>query len=233
MTRHHTLRALALVVAGLFATTDARALPFQTTATIPGLGSANTMQYTLDRPSPLADVSNNVYVVAFQSTLNGVAGTSFCADVVNALSVPGSYTAVVEAISAPYLEAAQIAHRWANQLSALASSVGVSLAEATSGVQLAIWKNIYDDPAGVGVISFGRALSANEQLAYDRAVDQTQWTGVGDTVLLRLTNAAGGTAQGQLFTPPGSAVPEPASFLTFGVGALLIARTLRSRPARG
>lgn len=231
MLRRTILIAL-VALSGALSSQEASALGFQTTGTIPGLGSAKTIRYTLDRPAPLADVSHHVYVVAFSATLDGTMGTSFCTDVVHSLSVPGSYDAVVEAITTPYLEAAQIAHRWANDLGTLASSVGVSLAEAASGVQLAIWRSVYDDPAGLGVISFQRALSANEQLAHDRAMDASLWNGTGNTVLLRLKDASGRTAQAQLFTSPGTPVPEPASFLTFGLGALVIARALRVQPAR-
>jgi hypothetical protein len=227
-----TIRALRLavaLVAGLFAASPAFALPFQTTGTVPGLGSARTIKYTLNQPGALPDVTNTVYVVAFQSTLDGVDGTSFCVDVLHGLSVPGTYNAVVEAISPAYLEAAQIANRWANDLGALSSSLGISLADAAAGVQEAVWKSVYDQPAGLGVISFHRALTAGEQAAFAYANDPTHWNGVGSTQLLRLTDASGRIRQAQLFTP---AVPEPSALLVFGVGSLLVGASLRKRPAR-
>jgi hypothetical protein len=225
-----SLRRLRVVVAFtalVLAAGPALALSFQTLGTVPGLSGAHTIRYTLDQPAPLADVSHDVYVVGFASTLDSVMGTSFCVDVLHSLNVPGSYTAVVEAISAPYLEAAQIAQRWANDLDGLAAAAGATLADAAAGVQLALWRSVYDEPAGLGVISFSRALTAGEQRAYDVATNPLHWRGVGDTVLTRLTDAAGAVRQAQVFTP---AVPEPTGFLVFGVGSLVVASRLRRSP---
>jgi len=224
-----SLRLTLALAAGLFAATAASALSFETTGTVPGLASARTLRYTLDRPGALPDVTNTVYVVAFQATLDGVDGRSFCVDVLHSLSVPGSYQAVVEAIGPAYLEAAQIANRWSHDLGSLAGSLGISLADAAAGVQEAIWKSVYDEPAGLGVIAFHRALTAGEQAAFQMASNPLYWNGVGSTQLLRLTDSLGRTRQAQLFTP---AVPEPSALLVFGIGSLLVGRSLRTRPAR-
>lgn len=229
LTWSRSLRSLAAVAVALVATSGiATAATFNVSGTIPGLGSANTIKYTLDQPAPLPDVTNNVYVVGFKGTLDGVAGTSFCVDVVHSLAVPGSYTATIEALTPPYMEAAQIAHRWANDIGSMASTLGISIADAASGVQLAIWSNVFDQPATLGTISFARARTAGEQLAYAMATDSSLWNGTDGTVLLRLTDATGAVRQGQIFTP---SVPEPAGFLAFAVGALVVVTTLR-RPAR-
>ncbi len=225
-----SLRSFALALVALAASAHvASAATLSVTGTIPGLGSANTIKYTLDRPSPLPDVTNNVYVVGFQGTLDGVAGTSFCVDVVNSLAVPGTFNATIEALSAPYMEAAQIAHRWANNIGEMASSLGISIADAASGVQLAIWSNVFDQPATLGAISFARARSAGEELAFTRANDSSFWNGTDGTVLLRLTDATGAVRQGQIFTP---SVPEPTGFAAFALGALVVVTKLR-RPTRG
>lgn len=224
-----SLRLAVAVAAGLFAASPALALSFDTTGTVPGLGSARTIKYTLDRPGALPDVTNTVYVVAFEATLDGVDGRSFCVDVLHTLAVPGTYHAVVEAIGPDHLEAAQIANRWSHDLGGLASSLGISLADAAAGVQEAIWKSVYDQPAGLGVIAFHRALTAGEQAAFQVASNPLYWNGVGSTQLLRLTDSLGRTRQAQLFTP---AVPEPSALLVFGIGSLLVGHTLRKRPAR-
>ncbi|HVP30717.1 MAG TPA: hypothetical protein VMW35_16305 [Myxococcota bacterium] len=220
--------AWGVAVVGLLVASSAPASTFSVLGTVPGLASARTIRFTLDQPGALPDASQNVYVVGFQSKLDGVAGTSFCVDVLHSLSLGGTYQATAESLSGPYLDAANIAHRWANDLGSMASSLGISLADAASGVQLAVWSSVYDDPNALGTISFGRALTAGEKLAFARANDSSYWTGTGGSVLIRLKDAAGSVRQAQIFTP---AVPEPTGFVVFGVGSLLIARILRKRPA--
>lgn len=190
------------------------------TGTIPGLGSAHVVGYTI------FGASERAYAVGFTAKLDGVAGVSFCGDLLHAIGLGEGNEATpidLSGLAAGYTTAAKIAQRWAFDL----DSLGASLADAAAGVQLGIWRTIYGDDF---VIT--SALGSGTKAAYD-AVLATDYTnlGVGDTVFLDVTRQ-GVSRQDHFFTPnPPAAAPEPGAAFLFGAGLVIAAYSFRRSAA--
>jgi hypothetical protein len=198
---------------------------FAVSFTVLGWDLGQTVGVTLN------GTSRSVATALFRESVDGVLGTSFCADLLQTIST-GTYTdfiaydpAVADGMpsldSPPpprqFVFAAQISNAWSNDIDALAATLGVLKVEAITGVQTAIWEAVYGDAFSVTSMSAG----AQKAFAY---VSGLSYDGYGQTLLY-----VSGTRQDQLFTPP---VPEPSAMLVFGVGAALVGRTLWRRRAQ-
>lgn len=208
------LLSLTLLVSGA-----ARAATYATTGTIPGLGSAHVVSYTINGQNASA------YAVGFSATLDGVAGVSFCGDLLHTISVPGTYQGTpidLAGESAGYEAAAKIAQRWSFDL----GSLGGSLADTAAGVQLAIWETIYG-----ANFTLTSGLNAGTQQAYDTVMG-TDYSGLGagNTVFLDVSQN-GKAKQDHFFTPNGPSTPEPGAALLFSAGLVVVARRMRREPA--
>lgn len=210
----YLLAAVALLVANA-----SSAATYTTTGTIPGLGSAHAVSYTVFGQSA------STRAVGFEASLDGVTGVSFCGDLLHTIQVPASHQATpidLGGIDAAYTAAAKIAQRWSFDL----GSLGGSLADTAAGVQLAIWETIYG--ANFTVTS---GLTAGTQQAYDTVLG-TDYSGlsVGNTVFLDVSKN-GQAKQDHLFTPGGPSTPEPGAALLFAAGLVVVARGMRREPS--
>jgi hypothetical protein len=173
--------------------------------------------------------ARSFWTVQFHEEVDGVEGVSFCADLSQTIST-GTYTNFVAydpaaAESQPFASgpparefawAAQIADRWANDLDTLVTTLGVSNAQAITGVQAAIWEAVYGDAFAATAAS----MSGGAWAVYQHVLGQT-YSSYGNTLLYHSP-----TRQDQLFTPP---VPEPSAMFVFGAGALLVGRSVLRR----
>lgn len=208
-----------LAVAAFISASSAFAATYETVGTIPGLGSAHVVSYSLEGQA------GSAYAVGFDSKLDGVSGVSFCGDLLHTINVPGAYDANpidLSSLSAGYGTAAKIAQRWSFDL----GSLGSNLADGAAGVQLAIWETIYG--ASFTITS---SLGSGTLAAYQTVLG-TDYSnaGVGDTVFLDVTKS-GQAKQDHFFTPDGPATPEPGAALLFAAGLVVVARGFRREPA--
>ena len=167
----------------------------------------------------------------FHEVVDGVGGTSFCADLSQYVGV-GTYTDFVAYdptaaesqafASSPTRRcawAARIAGHGGNDSGWLSSSLGVTRVQAITGVQAAIWEAVYNG----NFTATAASMSVGAWSAYQHVLG-ANYSGYGATMLYHSR-----TRQDQLFTPP---VPEPSAMIVFGAGALLVAhRLLRRRRA--
>jgi len=187
--------------------------------TIPGLGSAHVVGFTIYGHAERA------YAVAFDSSLGGTKGVSFCGDLLHTIGLDQTYAASpidVGGLAAGYATAVKMAQRWSFDLGSLASSV----ADAAAGAQIAIWEAIYGNQFTVT-----SALGAGTLAAYNTVLG-TDYSGLGmgNSVLLDVT--LGTTKkQGHIFTPNGPSTPEPGAALLYSAGLVIVAHALRSRLA--
>ena len=209
-----TMAALVLCSAPAFATTV-----FQVT----GWDLGETVRATFNNQV------RSIPTALFHEVVDGVTGTSFCADLSQFLGV-GTYTSFsafdpAQAETQPFAAgppsrkfvwAAQIVDRWGNNLSVLASQLGVTQVQALTGVQVAVWEAVYGD----AFTATSASMSANAFRVFSHVIG-VKYSGYGNTQLYYSS-----TRQDQLFTPP---VPEPSAILAFGVGALLVGRSLLAR----
>jgi hypothetical protein len=215
------LRALT-VAALLLLSAPAFALSFQVT----GWDLGETLKVTF------AGQSRSFHTAQFHEIVDGVVGTSFCADLSQTLGV-GTYTSFAAydptaaesqsfATGAPprkFTFAATIVDEWGNRLSWLENKLGVTRVQAISGVQAAVWEAIYGD----AFTATSSSMSAGAYRVFEYVLGFRGYDGVGGTLLYYSR-----THQDQLFTPP---VPEPSALIVFGAGAILIGRSLLRRRA--
>jgi hypothetical protein len=215
----HLLRALATAALLLTSAPAFAATVFQ----VIGWDLGETVRVTFDGQA------RSFTTARFHEIVDGVAGTSFCADLVQYLGA-GTYTdfaaydpanAETQPLAAgpparAFVWAAQIVDRWGNDLGVLASQLGVTQVQAITGVQAAVWEAVYGD----AFAATSSSMSANAFRVFNYVLG-ARYSGYGDT---RLYHSQG--RQDQLFTPP---VPEPSAMLVFGAGALLLAGALRRR----
>jgi hypothetical protein len=183
--------------------------------TIPGLVSAHVVGFTIN------GLAENAYAVAFDASLGGTKGVSFCGDLLHTIGLDQTYAASpidVGGLAAGYATAVKMAQRWSFDLGSLASS----LADAAAGAQLAIWETIYGNqftvtsPLGVGA-----------KAAYDTVLG-TDYAGLGMGNSVFLNVSMGTTPkQGHIFTPNGPSTPEPGAALLYSAGLVIVAHALR------
>ena len=173
--------------------------------------------------------SRSYLTTQFRENVNGVLGVSFCTELSQTIST-GTFTnftaydpAAAEAqpfADGPpersFVRAAEIANRWANSLESLVATLGVSNAQAITGVQSAIWEAVY----GGAFTATSASMTAGAWSVYQHVLGQN-YSGYGNTMLYHSP-----TRQDQLFTPP---VPEPSAIVAFAAGAALVGRSLLRR----
>ena len=213
-----SLRLLAMAALLLFA-----APSFATSFTVTGyeLGEAIRVQFN--------GQSRTFWTAHFQEEVDGVVGTSFCADLSQTIGA-NTYTNFVAtdptaaegaafAAGTPqrkFVFAAKIADRWGNDLGWLQTNLGVTETQAITGVQAAIWEAVY----GNAFAATSASMSAGAFQVYQHVLG-SKYSDYGRTLLYYSS-----TKQDQLFTPP---IPEPSAMIVFGAGALLVGRTLMRR----
>jgi hypothetical protein len=168
--------------------------------------------------------------VQFHENVDGVIGTSFCADLSQVIGKTtytnftgydpvnaGAQSFAGGKPARQFAFAATIADEWGNGLGWLESELGVTRVQAITGVQAAVWEAVYGDAFSATSSSMsGGAFRVFEYVLGFKAYD-----GYGSTQLYYSR-----TNQDQLFTPP---VPEPSAMLAFAAGALLVGQTLLRR----
>jgi len=189
-----------------------------------GAASFTVKDYTLGYQVSYAlnGESGRDWTAQFKATLDGAMGTSFCVDLRQSIGL-GSFEGQVYDPSDlggdDYLSAAAVAHTWANQLGKLANKLGVGRRDAVTGVQLAVWQNLYDDALVVDVARLGREHPGSLiALDFVSAADLSR-PDEEKVVLFR-------RKQDQVFTP---SLPEPSALLCFGAGGLVIGAALRRK----
>ena len=212
------LRLLAMAALLLFA-----APSFATSFTVTGydLGEAIRVQFN--------GQSRTFWTAHFQEEVDGVVGTSFCADLSQTIGVstytsfaaydPAAAESAAFATGTPqrkFVFAAKIADRWGNDLGWLQTNLGVTETQAITGVQAAIWEAVY----GTAFSATSASMSAGAFQVYQHVLG-SKYSDYGRTLLYYSS-----TKQDQLFTPP---IPEPSAMIVFGAGALLVGRTLMRR----
>jgi hypothetical protein len=213
-----SLRLLAIAALLLFA-----APSFATSFTVTGydLGEAIRVQFN--------GQSRTFWTAHFQEKVDGVVGTSFCADLSQTIG-KNTYTnfvatdpAAAESASfatgtpqRKFVFAAKIADRWGNDLGWLQANLGVTETQAITGVQAAIWEAVY----GNTFTATSASMSAGAFQVFEYVLG-SRYSDYGHTQLYYSR-----TNQDQLFTPP---IPEPSALLVFGAGALLVGSTLARR----
>ena len=182
--------------------------------TIPGLGSAHVVGFTIN------GLAENAYAVAFDASLGGTKGVSFCGDLLHTIGLDQTYAASpidVGGLAAGYAMAVKMAQRWSFDLGSLASG----LADAAAGAQLAIWETIYGNQ-----FTLTSALSVGTLAAYNTALG-TDYSGLGMGNSVLLDVSLGTTPkQGHIFTP-GPSIPEPGAALLYSAGLVIVAHALR------
>ena len=183
--------------------------------TIPGLGSAHVVGFTINGQA------KNAYAVGFDASLGGTKGVSFCGDLLHTIGLDQTYAASpidVGGLASGYATAVKMAQRWSFDLGSLASG----LADAAAGAQLAIWETIYGNQFTVT-----SALSAGTLAAYNTVLG-TDYAGLGMGNSVFLDVLKGTTKkQGHIFTPNGPSTPEPGAALLYSAGLVIVAHALR------
>ncbi len=213
-----SLRLLAMSALLLFA---APSLATSFTVTGYDLGEAIRVQFN--------GQSRTFWTAQFQEEVDGVVGTSFCADLSQVIGVstytsfaahdPAAAESAAFAAGTPqrkFVFAAKIADRWGNDLGWLQTNLGVTETQAITGVQAAIWEAVY----GNAFAATSASMSAGAFQVYEYVLG-SKYSDYGRTLLYYSR-----THQDQLFTPP---IPEPSAMIVFGAGALLVGRTLMRR----
>lgn len=173
------------------------------------------------------------WAVQFKEEVDGVQGTSFCADLSQTIA-KGTYTNFVPydpaaaegqpfATAAPprtFVFAATIVDEWGDKLDWLTSALAITKVQAITGVQAAVWEAVY----GGAFTATQASMSAGAYKAFEYVLGFKGYDGYGNTKLYYSP-----TNQDQLFTPP---IPEPSALLAFGAGALLVGRSLLRRRTR-
>jgi hypothetical protein len=170
----------------------------------------------------------------FREVVDGVAGTSFCTDLVQHINV-GTYSGFVAYDPASaggplfgspprsFELAAKIVNQWSDNLGLLTAQLpGVTELQAITGVQVAVWEAAY----GASFTATSASMSAGAYQVFQHVLGfDYSSVGYGNTLLYYSDRY-----QDQLFTPP---VPEPSAMLVFAAGALLVGGSLlrRSRAA--
>ncbi len=194
---------------------SASAATYSLLGTIPSPSSAHTVQFNI------LGQTKSALAVGFSAEYDGVAGVSFCGDLLHTVAVPASYQGspiALGTLAAGYTAAAKMVNRWATDLGSLSSSVS----DAAAGLQLALWETIYG--GGFTILS---SLDAGTQAAYDTVLGADySSSGVGNVVFLDVTSATR-NKQDHFFKPGGPAVPEPGAVLLFSTGLMVVARSLR------
>ena len=213
-----SLRLLAMAALLLFA-----APSFATTFTVTGwdLGQLIRVQFN--------GQNRAFWTVQFHEQVDGVVGTSFCADLSQvigkntysnfAANDPAAAESAAFAAGTPqrkFVFAAKIADRWGNDLGWLQTNLGVTAAQSITGVQAAVWEAVY----GTAFTATSSSMSAGAYSVYSYVLG-SRYSNYGHTTLYYSR-----TNQDQLFTPP---IPEPSAMIVFGAGALLVGRTLLRR----
>jgi hypothetical protein len=189
-----------------------------------GAASFTVTDYTLGyRVSyELQGDAGRAWTAQLQATLDGAVGTSLCADLEQYIGIgtfEGEVYAPGDLAGYDYSAAAAIAHAWANKLETLVGDLGVGVRDAITGVQVAIWQALYDGDLVVDLALL--ELEHPDSIAVLDHVTGGTPAGYGaEMVVLFRSN------QDQIFTP---GVPEPSALLCFGLGGLVIARSLRSK----
>jgi hypothetical protein len=183
--------------------------------TIPGLGSAHVVGFTV------YGQADRAYAVGFEASLAGTKGVSFCGDLLHRIGLDQTYAASpidVGGLAAGYGTAAKMAQRWSFDLGSLAPS----LADAAAGAQLAIWETIYGNQ-----FTLTSPLGAGTKAAYDTVLG-TDYAGLGQGNTVFLDVSKGTTAkQDHFFTPNGPSTPEPGAALLYAAGLVIVAHALR------
>jgi hypothetical protein len=212
-----SLRVLVLLAVALLG-----APAFATTFQVTGWELGETVRVTF------LGSARNFATAQFHEVVDGVAGTSFCADLSQYLTT-GTFSEFVAYdptaaesqafASSPtrrFAWAARIADRWGNDLGWLTSNLGVTRLQAITGVQTAIWEAVYNG----GFTATAASMSSGAWSVYQHVIGAS-YSGYGATMLYHSR-----TRQDQLFTPP---VPEPSALFVFGAGALLVGHALVRR----
>ncbi len=178
--------------------------------------------------------TKSFWTVQFHEDVDGVQGTSFCADLSQTIGKaaysnfvahdPAAAESQSFAAGPPvrkFVFAATIADKWGNSLSWLESHLGVTRVQAITGVQAAVWEAVY----GSSFTATSASMSKGAFAAYEYVLGFNGYNGYGNTALYYSR-----TNQDQLFTPP---VPEPSAMFVFGAGALLVGRSLLRRRKQG
>jgi hypothetical protein len=174
--------------------------------------------------------NKSYWTVQFHENVDGVVGTSFCADLSQVITkatytnfvaydpaVAGSQSFAAGPPARQFVFAATIADRWGNDLDWLQTQLGVTQVQAITGVQAAVWEAVY----GTAFTATSASMSAGAYQVYTYVLGYKGYPGYGNTQLYYSR-----TNQDQLFTPP---VPEPGAMVVFGAGALLVGRALKRR----
>lgn len=165
--------------------------------------------------------TKSALAVGFDAVYDGVAGVSFCGDLLHTVAVPASYQGSpidLGTLAAGYTTAAKMMNRWAYDLGSLATSVR----DAAAGLQLALWETIYgNDFTILSSLNAGAAAAYNAVLGLDYSSRS-----VGNVVFLDVTSATA-NKQDHFFKPGGPAVPEPGAIFLFSAGLAVVARSLR------
>ncbi|HEU4428177.1 MAG TPA: PEP-CTERM sorting domain-containing protein [Myxococcota bacterium] len=215
-----SLRILVLLAAALLG-----APAFATTFQVTGWELGETVHVTF------LGSARTFATAQFHEVVDGVTGTSFCADLSQYVGV-GTHSdfvaydptaaesqAFASSPTRRFAWAAGIADRWGNDIGWLSSNLGVTRLQAITGVQTAIWEAVYDGNFAATAAS----MSTGAWSAYQHVIGAS-YSGYGNTLLYHSR-----TRQDQLFTPP---VPEPSAVIAFGAGALLVGRALLRRRKR-
>jgi len=214
-----SLRILAIAAVVLLSA-PAFAVSFQVT----GWDLGETVRVTF------LNQAHSFTTVQFHENVDGVVGTSFCADLSQYIG-KATYTNFVAydpaaaekqsfAAGPPkrqFVFAATIADKWGNSLDWLQQNLGVTHVQAVTGVQAAVWEAVY----GNSFSATSGSMSAGAFRVFAYVLGFKGYTGYGQTQLYYSR-----TNQDQLFTPP---IPEPSAMFVFGAGALLVGRSLTRR----
>jgi hypothetical protein len=166
----------------------------------------------------------------FHENVDGVVGTSFCADLSQHIG-KATYTnfsaydpaaAETQSFAAgpprrQFAFAATIANKWGNDLDWLQQNLGVTQVQAITGVQAAVWEAVY----GNAFSATSSSMSAGAFQVFEYVLGFKGYQGYDQTRLYYSK-----ANQDQLFTPP---VPEPSALFVFGAGALLVGGSLVRR----
>ena len=174
--------------------------------------------------------ARSFWTVQFHENVDGVVGTSFCADLSQTIGKttysnfvandPAAAQNQAFASGTPkrqFVFAATIADKWGNSLGWLESKLGVTHVQAITGVQAAVWEAVY----GNSFTAASSSMSAGAFKAFQYVLGFKGYVGYGKTQLYYSR-----WNQDQLFTPP---VPEPSAMFVFAAGALLVGRSLLRR----